>query len=98
MVGKILILISFLLVYSEGKPVKLETSLTVLPLPVPGKEAITHEEIEAIDLFELEPPAPGQIVTTQCAEGYVKDPKGDCVEKIVSNPEDLCALFGIGCK
>ena len=94
MVGKILILLGFSMVLSF--PVKLQTSLTVLPLPVPGKEAITDEEIEAIELFELEPPTPGQIVTVQCAEGFVRDEQGNCVKE--KNPEDLCALFGIGCK
>ena len=105
MVGKIaLILVGFGMVLSVQagpiKPQNLSTSLTVLPITIPGKEAITNEEAETIDLFQLEPPTPGQIITVKCAEGFVRDDQGNCVEKVgdLGSPEDLCALFGIGCK
>ena len=71
MVGKIaLVLLGFWMVLSTSQPIEpqnLSTSLTVLPLPIPGKEAITNEEAEVIDLFQLEHPDPGQIITVKCA-------------------------------
>ena len=102
MVGKIaLVLLGFWMVLSASQPIEpqnLSTSLTVLPLPIPSKEAITNEEAEVIDLFQLEHPDPGQIITVKCAEGFVRDDQGNCVKKVIGSPEDLCALFGIDCK